>query len=183
MIRVLVTGPQGSGKTTQAQLLAGFLKVPFIGIGGDLRQRAQQGDEIAGKIKLSLDRGDLVDDKVVADFAKERMAQSDCQNGFVIDGYPRSEEQVKLFNPDYTKVFYLEISDEEVLYRLLARGREDDTPELIKERLRIYHQETEPILKDYQEQGVLEVVDGSLSILQVQDKIRHLINVRQVVNG
>lgn len=175
-MRVLITGPQGSGKTTQAELLARYLKIPFISIGADLRRRARLDDEIAEMIKSSLDKGKLVDDQTVADFTRDRVTEPDCQNGFVLDGYPRSEVQSKLFDPEYTKVFYLGLSDEEVLGRLLSRGREDDTPELIKERLRIYHEETEPMLKNYKKKNILEVIDGSLSILQVQDKIRQALN-------
>jgi adenylate kinase len=167
--RVLVTGPQGSGKTTQAQFLAGFLNVPFIGTGDLVRQRSGVQDETGRKIKEALDSGQLADNETVSKLVAERAEKLE---GFVMDGYPRDAKQLQFYDPKFNKVFYLDISDEEVLNRLLSRGREDDTPDLIKERLKIYHQETEPMLASYKEQGILEMVDGSLSIMQVQDKIR-----------
>lgn len=167
--RVLITGPQGSGKTTQAELLAGFLNVPFIGTGDLVRQRSGVLDEIGGKIKASLDSGQLADNETVSKLVQERAEKSE---GFVMDGYPRDEEQLQFYDPKFNKIFYLDISDEEVLNRLLSRGREDDTLELIKERLKIYHLETEPMLVNYKNQGILEMVDASLSIMQIQDLIR-----------
>lgn len=173
---ILVTGPQGSGKTTQAKLLAEYLKVPFIGMGEVLRQRMERNDEIGRKIKEVMEKGELVDDQIVADFTKEKVMSPACQNGFVMDGYPRSIHQAGLFNPNFNKVFYLDIPEIQVLERLLKRGRADDKPDLIKERLQIYHQETEPLLDLYKNQGILKIVDGLKSIDEVQREIRKSLN-------
>lgn len=175
-MRILVTGPQGSGKTTQARLLAGYLKVPFIGIGEALRRIAQCDTEEGLKIKEALSSGDLVDDGIVSDVARKRFSESDCVNGFVADGYPRTLDQQNLFNPDYDLVIYLDIDDEEVTSRLLKRGRGDDTPELIVQRLAIYHQETKALIDYYKNRGNLEKIDGTKSIEEIQDNIRKLVN-------
>ena len=93
-----------------------------------------------------------------------------------MDGYPRDEGQLDIFDPKYSKVFYLDISDLEVMNRLLKRGRADDTPDLIKERLRLYHLETEPLVKRYKENGILNIIDGSLPIEQIQERMKQSLN-------
>lgn len=170
--RILVTGPQGSGKTTQAKLLAEFLGVQFIGTGDLVRDRAKVDDDVGQNIKEALAKGQLADNKTVSDLIREKVDGS----GFVMDGYPRDEEQLELFDPEYNKVFYLNISDEEVMDRLLKRGRADDTLDLIKERLRVYHLETEPLLKRYKDQEILEIIDGSATIEEIQGRMRELLN-------
>lgn len=169
--KILVTGPQGSGKTTQAKLLADFLGVTFIGTGDLVRERAEVSDEVGQKLKQALDSGQLADNQTVSSLVREKVGEE-----FVMDGYPRDEEQLNFFDPAYSKVFYLDISDEEVMSRLLKRGRADDTPDLIKERLAIYHKETEPLLNIYKEKGILEVIDGSLSIEQIKERMREVLN-------
>ena len=172
-MKILITGPQGSGKTTQAKLLAEFLKVPFIGIGDELREKVKSGDEEGLKIKEALSKGVLADDEIVAQIAKEKV---DHLDGFVIDGYPKSVHQEALFDPKFDWVFYLEIPDFEVVQRLLRRGRVDDNPELIKERLETYHQVTEPMLENYRQKGILKVVNGEKSIEEVAGEIRQELN-------
>lgn len=173
-MKILVTGPQGSGKTTQAKLLAEYLDIPFIGMGGVLRERMERDDEIGNKIREAMDKGILVDDEIVANFTKQKVLED--EKGYIMDGYPRSIHQLKLFNPDFDKVFYLDISDEEVMSRLLKRGRADDTPLLIKERLAIYHEDTESLLSIYKEKGILVVIDGSLPIEQIKERMREALN-------
>lgn len=175
-MKILVTGPQGSGKTTQAKLLAEYLNIPFIGTGDALRKIARDDTSTGKKIRESLDRGSLVDDGVVAEVVKNRLQQADCHSGFIMDGYPRSMNQLTLYDPDFDRVFYLDISDEEVSQRLINRGREDDKPEIIAERLRIYHELTEPILSHYGATDILERVDGVGQIEEIQNRIREKLN-------
>lgn len=172
MTKVLLIGPQGSGKSTQAALLAGFLKVPKITMGDIFRVTAQSDAPQGQRIKEILDKGNLVDDLTTSGMIKDRLNQVDCQTGFVLDGYPRTLEQVKLFEPDFDKVFYLEVPNEEILKRLLDRGRVDDTPELIKRRLDLYFNQTQPLLDYYQNKGILVEVDGRGDINMIQEAIR-----------
>src|SRR3989338_507134 len=126
-MKILLIGPQGSGKSTQASLLAEYLGIPKISTGDIFRKLP--------KVKEILAAGKLVDDETTAEIVKKRLQETDCQNGFILDGYPRNITQKELFDPQFEKVIYLKVPDEELMKRLLARGREDDTPESIRTRL------------------------------------------------
>ncbi len=175
-MRILITGPQGSGKTTQAELLAKYLNIPLIDSGNMLRQLSLEPSAQGRKVNEALDSGVMVPDEIVADVVKNRLSQEDYSQGFVMDGYPRRLSQLKEFDPKFEKVFYLDLSDQAVKERLEKRGREDDTPELIEKRLRLYHELTEPVLEYYQNQGVLTRVNGLNSIEVIQDEIRKDLN-------
>lgn len=171
-LKILIIGPQGSGKTTQSKLLSEYLRIPFIETGETLRDLAKKDTEEGERVKELLDRGEMVPNDIVARFIKTRINEKDCGRGYVINGYPRNLNQIKLFDPGFDKVFYLEIKDKLVLERLLKRGREDDTKELIEKRLSDYHTQTVPILEYYEDLGILENVDGTSTIDNIQDEIR-----------
>lgn len=176
MKKILFVGPQGSGKSTQAKLLAESLPVPVISTGDIFRQIAHQKSELAKKVRQILDEGKLVDDQTTAELVKERLNHPDCQRGFILDGYPRRMEQIALFDPGFDMVLYLKLSDEEATLRLSGRGREDDTSKLIAERLKIYHQQTDPILEYYLKKGLLKTIDGVGTIEQIQQRIREAVH-------
>lgn len=175
-MRILIIGPQGSGKTTQSKLLSEYLGVSYIETGDALRKLSKESNSFGKTVKGILDRGEMVSDEVAAKLIGKRLKEKDVTGGFVMNGYPRTLNQIKLFEPTFDKVLYIEIDDMEAMNRLLKRGREDDTPELIKKRLAHYHSLTKPILNYYQKLGVLEKVDGKKSIQQVQEDIRSRIN-------
>lgn len=176
MIKILFIGPQGSGKSTQAKLLSEYLKIPVISTGDIFRDLSQQHSEQGMMIKKILEEGRLVDDKTTSKAVEDRVKQSDCQNGFIMDGYPRTLDQIKFFDPDFNKVFYLQLSDEYAIARLLKRGRGDDTEEAVAERLKQYHTLTDPILDYYLKQGLLITIDGSGTIEQIQQRLRKVPN-------
>lgn len=167
-MKVLFIGPQGSGKSTQAKLLGEFLKIPVISTGDIFRQTAT----FDGLIRKILDEGRLVDDKTTAEIVKGRLKEPDCDSGFIMDGYPRNIDQVNLFDPGFDRVIYLDVPKEEVIKRLMERGREDDTKELIERRLDLYFRQTEPLLDYYQNLGILIEVDASGDIQKIQDEIK-----------
>lgn len=167
-MKILLIGPQGCGKSTQAKLLSEYLKVPVISTGDIFRKLAPEDQ----RIKNLLDEGRLIDDQPTARIVKQRLSEADCQNGFVLDGYPRSIEQIQLFDPQFDMVFYLELPQEEIISRLLKRGREDDTQESIRIRLNIYYQQTEPLIEHYQKLNKLIRMNGIGSIEEIQAKIR-----------
>jgi adenylate kinase len=175
-MRVLITGPQGSGKTTQAKLVAEYLKIPLID-GGEMLRLLASEDSIEGKrVQEALDKGEIAPNDIVAEVIKKRLAELDCQNGFVMDGYPRTLSQKELFDPQFDRVFYLKMSDDLVKERMQKRGRVDDTPELITERLMLYHQLTEPVLSFYESQGILVRINGEDTIERIQQEIKENLN-------
>ena len=161
-------GPQGSGKSTQAKLLGEFLKIPVISTGDILRKTAT----FDGLIRKILEQGKLVDDETTSEIVKNRLLEEDCQNGFILDGYPRNIHQKEIFNPEFDKVFYLKVPNDEVIKRLMERGRADDTPEGIKTRLDLYYDQTQPLLDYYKNLGILIEVDGIGDIDQIQNEIK-----------
>src|SRR3989304_10295482 len=160
MSKILLIGPQGSGKSTQAKLLAEYLRIPAIATGDIFRTLVQADNDMGRKLKNILSEGKLVDDSITCEIVRQRLSQSDCRSGFVMDGYPRTIEQMKIFDPEFDKVFYLNVLEEEVIKRLMARGREDDTEQLIKTRLDLYNKQTKPLLDYYRNLGILSEIDG-----------------------
>ncbi|MDP3948127.1 MAG: nucleoside monophosphate kinase [bacterium] len=174
-MKILLIGPQGSGKSTQGKLLAQYLGVPYISTGDILRDIASQDTPEGKQIKQIIELGKLVDDITMRDLVKRRLEQSDCQNGFVIDGYPRSAEQADLFTAhDFKldKAVYLQVPEEKVVERLMNRGRADDTPELIKVRLENYNNKISNLLDFLEGMKILVKIDDIGSLEDIQQRIR-----------
>lgn len=173
MMKIVLIGPQGSGKSTQGKLLAQFLNIPFIATGDIFREIANEDTDEGRRIKHTLDLGNLVDDETVVKLIGERIQRDDCKNGFIIDGYPRTLEQAKAVEGlNFDKAIYFNVSKDLVLERLLKRGREDDTEELIKKRLELYFQQTQPLLEYYKNLGILLAINGEGEIGKIQDDLR-----------
>lgn len=171
-MNILILGPQGSGKSTQAQLLSLDLGLPLIQMGEMLRTIALIDDSpTAELIRESIKKGRLVPLSIVAALVKKRLGQSDCQKGFILDGYPRDRKQLESLGLTFDKVFYINISDEEGIKRLMARKRDDDKPEVIAKRLKIYHTETKPILDIFRKGKVLEEINGERSVEEIHQDI------------
>lgn len=168
-MKLLIVGPQGSGKSTQSKLLAETLRVPFIETGQIFR-------DMGGKVRTFLQAGEMVPDDITSEIVRKRLEDGVYKNGFIMNGYPRNLNQVELFDPGFDKVFYLKVSDEEVIDRLLKRAREDDTRELIEKRLSDYHKLTEPILEHYKGIGILEEIEGSGKVEEIQQILKDKVN-------
>lgn len=175
-MKVIFLGSQGSGKSTQAKLLAGVLNLPYVEMGQLLRDRANQNDDVAQKIKSALDKGNLVTDEITISILQEKIAQLEFQNGYILDGYPRNYVQLEASDEDIDKVFYIKISDGEAIKRLSLRKREDDTKYVLAKRLTIYHQQIEPLLADFRKRRVLEEIDGERSIEETHRDVLKKIN-------
>lgn len=167
-MKLIFLGSPGSGKSTQAKTLAEKLNLPYIEMGQIFRDRTTQNDPIGQKIQEAFKRGILVEDEIVVKTLKERLKGPEYSNGYILDGYPRNEAQLKGLENDINMVFYINVSDEEALKRLSLRARVGETKEVLAKRLEIYHKQTEPLLDFFKEKNILKEIDGQKSIEEVQ---------------
>ncbi len=174
MKRVILLGPPGSGKGTQAARLAGELGVPAISTGEMLRRAAAAGTELGKRVEGIMLLGHLVDDDTMAEVVRERLAQEDARQGFLLDGYPRTLPQAETLESiletqgvGLDAVVLIEVPEPVLFERLLARKRPDDSEGVIRERLRVYREDTEPLAGFYRRQGLLTEVDGNQPIENV----------------
>ena len=163
-MRVVLLGPPGAGKGTQAQKLSEKLGIPQISTGDLFRKNISEGTPLGVEAKRYLDAGDLVPSELTNKLVEDRIEQHDAADGFILDGFPRSVEQAQaldemLKNHD-TKldaVLEFSVSEQELLERLKSRGRADDTEEVIHNRMQVYRDETEPLLEYYSHNNLQSV--------------------------
>lgn len=190
---IIFYGPEGSGKSTQGKMLAEELKLPYLGSGDLVRKYASEDKGIMGEVcREALELGHYVADSEMFVLWKQRLKEEDVADGFILDGFPRNHTQALFLNEKLDKygkkvdlVFYLEVSDEASLKRLLARGRKNpdgslhDTPEKIKSRLKIYKQQEADVLSFYEEEGLLKRINGEQSIEAIHKDIVAVVNHAQ----
>ncbi|MFH5206722.1 adenylate kinase [Antrihabitans spumae] len=164
-MRLVLLGPPGAGKGTQAVLISEKLGVPHISTGDLFRANIGQETPVGLEAKRYLDAGDLVPSSITNRMVEARVAEPDAENGFVLDGFPRTVDQAEalegiLQNLDnkLDAVLSLSVDEDVVVERMLARGRADDSEDVIRNRLRVYREETAPLLDHYD--GIVVTVDG-----------------------
>ena len=166
MADILLLGPQGAGKGTQGRRIAADHGIPHVATGDMLREAMAAGSELGRRVKPIYDAGGLVPDELMIELIRERLRAEDAQSGFVLDGFPRTmaqaealEEMLREIGRELDVVFEFQLDDqvgrERMLKRAAAEGRVDDTAEAIDRRLRIYHEETEPLVEYYRTRGNL----------------------------
>jgi adenylate kinase len=179
---MLLIGPPGSGKGTQAERISDRLGIVAISTGDIFRFNVKEQTPLGIEAKKYMDAGDFVPDSVTNNMVRDRLAQDDAANGFLLDGYPRTVAQVEYLDGVLAEkgqaldvVLQLTADDEELVARLLNRaketGRSDDTEDVIRHRLELYHTQTEAVVSKYDERGALTRVDGIGAIDEVTDRV------------
>lgn len=182
MTTIILLGPPGAGKGTQAKRIAERLGIPAISTGAIFRTNMSEGTELGKQAALYIDRGEFVPDSVTNPMVKARLAAPDAQNGFLLDGYPRTLDQAHVLRDmladlgiTLNLVLEIEVDEDEVVTRMLKRAEEqhrtDDTEPVMRHRLEVYREQTMPMATYYADQDLLEVVDGSGSIDEVSERI------------
>lgn len=193
-MKLILFGPPGAGKGTQAEIISEKYNIPAISTGAMIREAIKNGTETGKKAKDVIERGELVSDDIIVGIVKERIAAEDCKNGFILDGFPRTIPQAEALEklvPDMTATVEIELSDEKIVERMSGRRtcpncgasyhtaykapkiegkcdacgaeltiRADDKPETVLERLKVYHEQTEPLKSFYKERGMLHTVQS-----------------------
>lgn len=208
-MKIIMLGAPGAGKGTQAKMIADKYGVPHISTGDIFRANIKNGTELGKEAKGYMDKGLLVPDELTVRLLLDRVAQDDCSNGYVLDGFPRTIPQAEVLDSELTKLgdgidyaVDVDVPDENIINRMSGRRaclncgatyhivnippakegicdvcgsslvcREDDQPETVKNRLKVYHEQTQPLIEYYKAKGVLRTVDGTLPMAEVFDAI------------
>jgi adenylate kinase len=185
--RMLLLGPPGAGKGTQALLLVEKFGIPQISTGDMLRGAVAAGTEVGRQAQGFMDRGELVPDVVVIGVAEERLSQEDAESGFVLDGFPRTAAQAEALDTllegmgaNLERCVAIDVDEDSLVTRLLERakieGRSDDSEETIRTRMSVYRAQTAPLVDYYRTRGVLAEVDGLGSIEEVAKRIEEALS-------
>ena len=174
-MNIILLGPPGSGKGTQSNNLVEKYNLSHISTGDILRSQIAEKTKLGNAAKVFMDKGDLVPDNLIIDMVS---STTKTLQSILLDGFPRTinqaialENKIKQLNVSIKAVINLDIPDQKILNRLAARGREDDKPELIKNRLKVYRNQTEPLLEFYSERSLLETINGDQSETDVSSAI------------
>ncbi|MEQ6897221.1 adenylate kinase [Microbacterium sp. KR10-403] len=189
--RLLIVGPQGSGKGTQAARIAQALGIPTVSTGDVFRANIQAGTPLGEQVKAITAAGNLVSDELTGQIVRDRLSEADAAGGFLLDGYPRNIRQVGDLDAFLSErgesldaVIELNVPRDESIARLSLRakeqGRADDTEEAIAKRLSIYESETAPILEVYRERGIVDTIDGVGSLDEITARITDALSARGI---
>lgn len=188
-MRLLLIGPPGAGKGTQAAKLSEVFSIPAISTGDIFRENVKNETPLGLEAKSFMDRGAYVPDELTNKLVRDRLGNSDCANGFLLDGYPRTSDQVDQLDHILSEtktsldaVIQLTADTDEVVRRLAKRaieqGRSDDTEDVIRNRLSVYEEQTAPLISVYASRGLLVMVDGLGEISEVTSRIVEALNAK-----
>lgn len=182
MIRVIFLGPPGAGKGTQAAVLSQNFGVPHISTGDILRSSVAAQTALGKKAESYMNAGELVPDDLILDLIRERLAQDDAAKGWILDGFPRNVSQANFLDKLLAEiaqpcecVLNLEVPDNVLISRLLARGRKDDSEDVIRNRLEVYRQKTEPLIEFFRNRQQLVSINGNQTMDAVASDLKQIL--------
>ncbi len=176
-MKIILLGIQGSGKSTQGNLLSEKLKVPYLSTGHIFRNIAKEKTPLGRYVKEVMNAGYLIADDKTLEIVSAYLKRPEYKKGYILDGFPRTVTQAESFENEIDKVVYLKVSDKEALWRLSYRAqegediREDETLTAVRKRIELFHQFTEPVLDFYRKKGILVEVDGEQEIEDIHKEI------------
>jgi adenylate kinase len=188
-MRIVLLGAPGSGKGTQAALLVAEVDLPHISTGALLRAAVKAGTLLGKRAKTVIDRGELVSDEIMLGLIEERLAQPDVKNGFILDGYPRNlaqaealDELLERIGQPVVEALQIDVDLEMLIERISKRaaeeGRSDDTEEVVRKRMRVYEEQTAPVMEYYARKGLLSRVLGDGTVDEVFQRIKGVLQIR-----
>ena len=191
-MRIVLLGAPGSGKGTQAALMVERLGMPHISTGVLLRNAAKRGTELGLKAKSIIDRGELVPDEIMSDMIEERLGRDDVADGFILDGYPRNLAQARSLDEMLERLgqpadiaIQIDVDPEQIIKRLAGRAEQedriDDSEDVVRNRMRVYHDKTAPVIDYYAGRGLLPHVLGDGPIEEIQERILSVLNVNSSI--
>jgi len=181
---LILFGPPGAGKGTQAALISGHYQIPHISTGNIFRSSIKNETPLGKKVKSILDEGKLVPDRVVVDLVEEELKKPKYKNGYILDGFPRTVAQAEALDKILEKnkksidaFIHLSVPEKELVKRILSRGegRSDDNEDKIRTRLGVYKKETQPVMDYYREKGLVQEIDGVGSIDEIFERIKSVL--------
>ena len=184
-MQLILFGPPGAGKGTQAKLIQEHYNIRQLSTGDMFRAAIKNQTELGIKVKSILDSGELVSDETVVELVAETIRKPEYQRGYILDGFPRTIKQAEMYDDllkadgkELDAFVSLEVPQQELIDRITSReeGREDDTPEKVKVRLDVYEKETAPVKSHYAKQGRLYEIDGVGTIDEIQERIRAVLD-------
>jgi adenylate kinase len=177
-MRIVFIGPPGAGKGTQAGRLVAKYPIAHLSTGDMLRAARDAGTQLGREAEKYMSAGQLVPDEVIVRIIRERLAEPDCRQGYLLDGFPRTMAQAEALdemlarqNTPLDVVLELSVPEDELFNRLAGRGRADDNPDVIRQRLAAYRGQTRPLLDYYRSQGLLRTIDGLGTVDEIFERI------------